>query len=476
MKIQKGRSNYSLKSKLTFTYIALVFVIVGFMTLAANIGIKNRFKDYVIHRQEKQTHEIVELLLMNYDKDDSWKENELEIIGMNALQKGLIVELKSETDTLIWSAFEHNNGLCHAMISNMYSNMHSYSSSWNGAYQEKSYDLKIGNKVIGKLTTGFVGPYYFSDEELVFIKALNSILIAVGICSTSIAFLFGVIMSDKISKPLKKIAKKASALSLGQYKERLDDSSTTKEINILTDAINKLSDTLEYKEELQKRLIQDVAHELRTPLTSVQGHMEAMIDGIWDMNTERLTSCYEEIIRLKRMIGSIETLSRLENDNVIINKETFDLSKLISSILLNYDGELYHKNIDVSYKENSVFVYGDKDKITQVLNNLLSNAIAYSKDTSSIHISIEEEVDKIVIRMKDNGVGISNEDLPHIFERFYRVDKSRSRNTGGLGIGLSITKGIITAHEGQIEVNSELGKGTEFIIEIPKGIQKKNPL
>jgi two-component system sensor histidine kinase BaeS len=467
IKSQNKKNNYSLKSKLTFTYIILVIAVVGVMTLVSNFGIRNRFKDYVIHRQEKQTHEIVELLLMNYDLTSSWRESELEIIGMNALQKGLIVELKDASGTLIWSALEHNNGLCHAMISDMYSNMQSYSMNWKGSYEEKYYDLKIDNKVIGELTTGYVGPYYFSDEELIFIKALNSILLVVGIGSISIAFLLGIIMSDKISKPLKKVAGKASSLSLGLYKERLDEVSTTKEINMLTDAINKLSDTLEYKEKLQQRLIQDVAHELRTPLTSVQGSMEAMIDGIWDMNTERLSSCYEEIIRLKRMIGSVETLSRVENDNVVMNKETFDLSKLISSILLNYDSKLYNKNMEANFNVDSVYIYGDKDKLTQVLNNLLSNAIAYSKDGGSIQISIEEENDKVKIRMKDNGVGISKEDLPHIFERFYRVDKSRSRSTGGLGIGLSITKGIITAHEGNIEVNSELGEGTEFIIELP---------
>lgn len=467
IKSEKKKSSYSLKSKLTFTYIILVIAVVGIMTLASNIGIRNRFKDYVMHRQKKQTHEIVELLLMNYDMSSSWEEKELEIIGMNALQKGLIVELKDETGTLIWSAFEHNDGLCHAMISNMYSNMQSYSMNWKGSYEEKFYDLKIDNKVIGKLTTGYVGPYYFSDEELIFIKALNSIIFVVGIGSISIAFLLGYIMSDKISKPLNKMAGKASALSLGQYKERLDEVSTTREINMLSGAINKLSDALEYKENLQKRLIQDVAHELRTPLTSIQGSMEAMMDGIWEMNTERLSSCYEEIIRLKRMIGSIETLSRVENDNVIMNKETFDISNLISSILLNYESELYSKNMNANFTENSVYIYGDKDKLTQVINNLLSNAIAYSKDGSSIHISLEEEMDKVVIRMKDRGVGISKEDLPHVFERFYRVDKSRSRNTGGLGIGLSITKGIITAHEGNIEVNSELGKGTEFIIKLP---------
>ncbi|MGB8456048.1 MAG: HAMP domain-containing sensor histidine kinase [Anaerocolumna sp.] len=459
---------FSLRSKLTLSYIFIVVAVVGLTSLVANLGIKRQFENYVIHRQEKQTTEIIDLIKMKYGEDKSWNTGYLEIIGMNALQNGMVIVIKDNKQQSIWSAYEHNNGLCQAMIMDMRANMYSYSDKWNGDYQEKSYPILLDGEQIGTLTTGYVGPYYFNDEELIFIKALNSLFLITGICSLIIAFALGIFMSLRLSNPLNKIAKKALSLSEGKYKERLEDASHTKEIEILTETINELSDALEHKDKLRKQLTQDVAHELRTPLTSVQGHMEAMIDGIWAMDTERLNSCYEEIIRIKKLIGSIENLSGVENDNVLLHIEEFDLSKLMVRLLTNYENEFLLKNIQVNYKEEPVTIYADQDKMSQVLNNLLTNALKYSKDEGEITIKAEKDENGIIIRIKDTGIGIDEADLPHIFDRFYRADKSRNHQTGGAGVGLTITRAIIEAHEGTITVNSRYGQGTEFIISLPQ--------
>ena len=460
--------HYSLRSKLTFSYMLIVVIVVGLISLVANTSIKTKFQDYVIQRQEKQTTEIIELIKMKYEEEKGWDTNYLEVIGMNALQNGLVIEIEDEDKLGIWSAYEHNNGLCQAMIMDMRANMYNYSGSWNGNYQEKTYPIISNNVEIGTLTTGFVGPYYFNDEELIFIKALNTIFIIIGIGSLILAFGLGIIMSLRISNPLKKIAQKALLLSEGKYKERLEETSNTKEIKILIETINNLSDALESKEKLRKQLTQDVAHELRTPLTSVQGHMEAMLDGIWPMNNERLTSCYDEIIRIKRLISSIDDLSGVENDNVLLHKEEFNIAKLITRLLNNYEKEFFTKNINIIYDEESITVYADQDKMSQVFNNLISNALKYSDDGGTISIVIENHPKVIEIRVKDTGIGIDELDLPHIFERFYRVDKSRNHLTGGAGIGLTITQTIIEAHEGTITATSKIKEGTEFLIMLPK--------
>ena len=462
------RLKYTLRSKLTFSYIFIVVIVVGLTSLVANMGLRTQFENYVIHRQEKQTKEIIDLIKMKYEEEKAWNTGYLEIIGMNALQNGMILEIEDNKNKSIWSAYEHNNGLCQAMIMDMRANMYSYSDKWNGDYQEKTYPIIIDDAQIGTLTTGFVGPYYFNDEELIFIKALNSLFVITGICSLVIAFAVGIFMSLRLSNPLNKIAKKALSLSEGKYKERLVDVSHTKEIEILIETINELSDALEHKDKLRKQLTQDVAHELRTPLTSVQGHMEAMIDGIWAMDKERLTSCYEEIIRIKKLIGSIEDLSGVENENILLHKKDFDLSKLIIRLLNNYEKDFQNKNIRVNYNPEPIFLYADEDKMSQVFNNLLSNALKYSKEDGNITIQAIKEENMVLIRIKDTGIGIGESDLPHIFERFYRADKSRNRQTGGVGVGLTITKSIIEAHEGEIMVNSKYGEGTEFVIRFPQ--------
>lgn len=448
----------------------IVVTVVGLISLMANISVQNKFQDFVIHKQKKQTQEILDLISLSYEDTLDWDTNYIGIVGMNALQNGLIIKIEDENNRSIWSANEHNHGLCQDMITNMWSNMNQYSGKWEGRYQENTYPIMSKGERIGTLTTGFVGPYYFTDEELIFIEALNRLFIVIGIGSLVLAFGLGILMSYRISRPLKKAANKAALLSEGKYKERLKDGSNTKEINILMDTINNLSDALEHKEQLRKQLTQDVAHELRTPLTSVQGTMEAMLDGIWAMDKERLTSCYDEIIRIKRLIGSIEDLSKVENKNVLLHKEDFDISNLLIRLLNNFESELVAKDISVDYDQQSVYLCADQDKMSQVFSNLLSNAIKYSEKGSKIHIHIFDSLKKVEIRVKDTGKGISEEDLPHIFERFYRADKSRNRETGGIGIGLTITKTIIEAHEGTIRAESKLGEGTEFIIVLPKKI------
>lgn len=448
----------------------IVVTVVGLISLMANISVQNKFQDFVIHKQKKQTQEIMDLISLSYEDTLDWDTNYIGVVGMNALQNGLIIKIEDENNRSIWSANEHNHGLCQDMITNMWSNMNQYSGKWEGRYQENTYPIMSKGERIGTLTTGFVGPYYFTDEELIFIEALNRLFIVIGIGSLVLAFGLGILMSYRISRPLKKAANKAALLSEGKYKERLKDGSNTKEINILMDTINNLSDALEHKEQLRKQLTQDVAHELRTPLTSVQGTMEAMLDGIWAMDKERLTSCYDEIIRIKRLIGSIEDLSKVENENALLHKEDFDISNLLIRLLNNFESELAAKDISVDYDRQSVYLCADQDKMSQVFSNLLSNAIKYSDKGSKIHIHIFDSLKKVEIRVKDTGKGISEEDLPHIFERFYRADKSRNRETGGIGIGLTITKTIIEAHEGTIRAESKLGEGTEFIMVLPKKV------
>lgn len=449
----------------------IVVAVVGLISLVANTYIQTQFQDYVMKRQDKQVNEIVALIKMQYEQDRKWDTDYLARIGMNALQNGMIIEVSDIRNQLIWSATEHNNGLCEAMITSMRSNMHSYSGNWHGDYQEKTYPIKSSNVKVGAVTIGYVGPYYFADEELIFVKALNTLFIIIGSASLILAVILGIIMSLRISRPLNQIAKKASLLSQGKFKEKLNDTTNTKEIDVLIETINDLSEALENKEKLRKQLLQDVAHELRTPLTSVQGHMEAMIDGIWAMDKNRLSSCYDEIIRIRRLIGSIEDLSGLENENVLLHKENFDLSKLIIRVLNNYENDFFAKNIEVIYLADEQNVYADQDKMSQVINNLLSNALKYSTEGGKIIIETSEDMQKTEVRINDTGIGIGEADLPHIFERFYRVDKSRNHKTGGVGVGLTITKAIIEAHNGTITAESKVNEGTVFTIILPKVIQ-----
>jgi len=435
--------------------------------LVSNVIFKNQFKDYAVRRQEIQTDEVINLLAERYNIEKKWNETDVEIIGMQAMQNGLIITVADENDLVIWSTYEHNKNLCQTMLENIASHMIYYSKDWDGEYQEKSYPILNNNKKIGLLITGYVGSYYFNDEELNFIETMNTFLIIIGISSFALAAVLGLFMSLRISKPLNKIVHKVLMLSEGKYKEKLKDVTNTKEINILIQTINQLSSALEDKEKLRKQLTQDVSHELRTPLTSIQGNMEAMLDGIWPLNMERLSTCYDDIIRLNRLVSRIEDLSKVENENVLLYKEQFDISKLIIRVLNNFENEFFYKNIKVNYIEKKMLVFADQNKLMIVLDNLISNAIMYSNERSSITINVEKLQKGVNISIKDTGIGIDKSDLPYIFERFYRADKSRNSKINGAGIGLTIAKYIVEAHEGTVSVNSKIGEGSEFIISLP---------
>ncbi|MCL2375538.1 MAG: ATP-binding protein [Firmicutes bacterium] len=218
--------------------------------------------------------------------------------------------------------------------------------------------------------------------------------------------------------------------------------------------------SLQKQEELRKELTADIAHELRTPLTSIGTHLEMMIEGVWDAAPERLQGCYDEVMRLGKMVEDMDILAKAESKKLKLDLEDVDLLEVAK--IANKDLEIAAQrlNISVAVEGEKTIVKADRLKIQQVFINLLSNAIKYSNDGGKVGILVSDKTFTIT----DNGIGIADSDLPYIFERFYRVDKSRSRTTGGTGIGLAIVRSIIKKHGGTIKAASELGKGSKFTV------------
>ncbi|MPM86052.1 Sensor histidine kinase ResE [bioreactor metagenome] len=214
----------------------------------------------------------------------------------------------------------------------------------------------------------------------------------------------------------------------------------------------------------------DVAHELRTPLTTLGSHLEAMIEKVWEPTTERLKSCHEEILRLGKIVMDLESLERVESNNLKLNKAPIDLMELTNSVCVTFEGELSNKNLELEINGTASIVSIDKDRFSGVISNLLSNAVKYTPDGGQIRVLIQDSPDESIFVIEDNGVGIPEEELPFIFERFYRADKSRNRKTGGAGIGLAIVKSVVTAHGGSITANNCTQGGCVIEIRLPKNI------
>lgn len=276
-----------------------------------------------------------------------------------------------------------------------------------------------------------------------------------------------VFLSQKISKPIIVVSKMTDFIKMGGYDQKLEYESSIVEIDNLINSINELSRELYKMENMRKNLTSDISHELRTPLTSIQTHLEAMIDGIWEPSKERLNSVNEEVIRLSHLVNQLKNLAKFDSYEDKLNLKNENLTQLIKNIIYNNESYALDKNIRIKYELEDVNANIDKEKISQVIINLISNAIRYTNLNGEILIKLYKKSDFIKIIVKDNGIGIPEESLDYIFERFYRVDKSRCRNTGGTGVGLTICKSIVDLHKGKIEVKSKLNEGSEFIITLP---------
>uniref|UniRef100_UPI0034A13A35 sensor histidine kinase n=2 Tax=Lachnospirales TaxID=3085636 RepID=UPI0034A13A35 len=242
----------------------------------------------------------------------------------------------------------------------------------------------------------------------------------------------------------------------------------TQELTELSNAVNHMAECLETQEAIRRRLTSDVAHELRTPIANVSSHLEAIIEGVWEPTTERLQSCYDELGRISDIISDLEKLRQIEDENMILEKEPVDLLELSQTVQYAFEQELDKKQLKCKVSGESAVVSGDQKRLHQVIFNLVSNAIKYSTEGGCININVRNETDTATLIIKDQGIGISEKDLPLIFERFYRTDRSRNRKMGGAGIGLTIAKAVVLAHNGKITVESKEGYGSRFVITVPK--------
>lgn len=460
---------YSLRAKLSLTYAAMALLLVAAISVCINVFVKIQFNDYVKAQQKQTNQNIVNLIEKQYSTSArKWNVDAIENIGMNALDQGIILKVKDTKGDTIWDATVHNNGLCMQMLSQMQAYTQSFNPNLKGGYVQASYPLTANLTSIGKAEIGYYGPYYYTSNDVEFLSRINTILIIVGVTSLLVALLLGAVMSRRISRPISKAVRTASEISKGNFKQKIDEKSNTKEFIQLMDTVNEMADSLDRQENLRKRMSADVAHELRTPLASLQSSLEAMMDGVWEPNKERLESCHEEILRIGRLVGDLEKLERVEAENSVLNLSAFDISELARHLLHNFENDFYKKGVTLRFAGQPQTIRADRDKISQVIVNLVSNALKYTPEGGRVNIQVKEARQSVAFSVSDSGIGIPAEDLPYIFERFYRADKSRNRLTGGSGLGLTISKAIVEAHKGKISVASEPGKGTVFTVLLPK--------
>jgi signal transduction histidine kinase len=332
----------------------------------------------------------------------------------------------------------------------------------------QDYDITQSGRQIGVVNIRFYGPYFLSDTDFQFLDSLNLLLVSTGLVCLLLSILAGAWLARRISRPIAKTAVIAQEISAGNYAIQFEGKTKTRELQNLVSSINDLANALSMQEALRNRLTADVAHELRTPLATLGTHLEAMIEGIWAPTPERLTSCHEEILRLGKLVSDLERIEKVESDNLNLDRAPTDLLQLARTVCGSFESELANKNLRLDIDGEACVISIDKDRISGVISNLMSNAVKYTPENGQISVLVQSSEHTSILIVEDTGIGIPESELPFIFERFYRADKSRNRGTGGAGLGLAIVKSIVTAHGGAVSAQSVLGHGSRIIITLPK--------
>jgi signal transduction histidine kinase len=460
----------SLRAQLFISILLAVIITITLTGVLSNIFINRRFESYVEKRGEARSAYIAEEIEHIYGDLSGWNAEALHALGMYALNDGYIIRVSDRDGNIVWNAETHDMELCQRVMDDIMGRMDSFRPNGSGGFVSRDYTLTRGGRQIGFLSISYYGPYFLDESDFQFLGALNAVLAVTAVFSFIFSFAAGLFMARRVSRPISKTSGIAKQIADGNYAIRFEGGTKTKELNELVSAVNHMASALEGQEKLRKRLTTDVAHELRTPLTTLGTHLEAMIDGVWEPSKARLKSCYEETERLSALVAELESLSKIESENLRPDKAPVDLADIARSVSEGFEIEMSGKNIRLGLKTEAAAVNADGGRLRQVVTNLISNAVKYTPDGGEINVSTGVSEDGgVFLTVSDNGVGIDENELPLIFERFYRADKSRGRKTGGAGIGLTIAKAIAEAHGGKISVKSRPGEGSEFTVVIPKG-------
>lgn len=316
-------------------------------------------------------------------------------------------------------------------------------------------------------------PHYQRGAEAVLLGAMvarvGGLLLWSCLVAAGIAVVIAFLISRRILAPVKALTGAVGQFGAGDLSHRVKVTEREGEIARLSEAFNKMADDLQRSLQTQRNMIADTAHELRTPLSNIRGYVEAIRDGVIESDDETISTLDHETTVLSHLVDDLQDLSMLEAGQIALELQPENPGQLVNHAVsaVRAIAGARGVNLNVSLQDGLPLVTADHHRIGQVLRNLLDNALSHSGSGDTVTIAAERVGETVELSVADTGEGIAAVDLPYVFERFYRTDKSRTRATGGHGLGLTISKGIVEAHGGQIRVESEEGMGSRFTFSVP---------
>jgi signal transduction histidine kinase len=332
----------------------------------------------------------------------------------------------------------------------------------------------VGGRTVGELELRPIRTDIFGTENSALRHQLNGLLEVCAALALGLALLAAAMIAATLVRPLRRLTETAERMRRGDLSARARIHGGA-ELEQLADAFNQLASTLAREDESRRAAAADIAHELRTPVAGIVSRIEAAQDGVMADGAANLEAMHAEALRLAHLIDDVGQLAEAERPDLLIARAELDLADTCALRAAAYEGFFAAKGIAFETRIEATPMHGDARRLEQVVDNLLSNALRYTDRGGRVELDVRRGVAGCVVEVRDTGMGIAAEDLPHVFDRFWRSDRSRSRATGGSGIGLAVVRELVRAHRGRVELRSELGHGTVARVVLPAGAPAAQP-
>ena len=328
--------------------------------------------------------------------------------------------------------------------------------------------LALKGAPIGTLLALRSSNVVLDTQEQAFLDRVRISVVWAAALAIILALALGLFFSRAVTAPIEHLTKAAAAITSGDLKQHVTIRGQD-EISKLGHAFNGMAVSLAEAETLRKNLVADVAHELRTPLTIIQGTLQAILDGIYPLEMAQVADLYDETQLLTRLVDDLHELTLADAGQLRLDRAPVDVVALARAAIARFGAAAEAAQVELALEaeETVPAISGDADRLEQVLRNLISNALRHTPAGGRVVVSVQSVDGYVRLQVADTGTGIAAEDLPHLFDRFYRGDKSRSRRGGGAGLGLAIVRQLVIAHGGQISVDSRDGAGATFMVVLP---------
>jgi signal transduction histidine kinase len=333
------------------------------------------------------------------------------------------------------------------------------------ANNESSQPLSISGVVIGTL-------WIDRGTSPRIVQLISSLIVPTAIISIILGILtlvIGLLLMRRMINPLSEVIAAAQAVSQGDLTARVPVGARDDDMTALSIHFNNMADELERADNQRRNLLADIAHELRTPLTILRGRLEGILDGVYTADEAHIAPALEETYLLERLVEDLRLLALADANQLRLELKAINLNELVETILGIFSAQAAERGVKLSLETEPDLpeVYVDPQRFQQVVGNLIDNALRYTPANSSVDITIHSNPDNVILSVTDWGPGIPDEELDHVFDRFWRGEKSRARSTGGTGLGLSIARQLIEAQGGQIEARNRSPYGFEVLVTLP---------